>query len=217
MQNAKLLLITLIGTLVLVFGATWVFSQFSGPAPSASQNLTVSEEELLSDSPHVMGAENPTHTIVSFSDFLCPACAGTAPQIEALVRQYPDQVRYVYRHYPLLNLHPQAIVLAQVSEAAANQDKFWQMHDELYANQEALSGKTRTQTLDEVWKIAANIEGLNVEQLQEDWEQEKYASQVQEDLTQARQLNLSFTPSVFLDGQLMPIDQVKAEVQSSLQ
>lgn len=217
MQNAKLLLITLVGTLVLVFGATWVFSQLASPVPGSEQSLAVSLDELVTDEPHAMGAQQPQHTIVAFSDFLCPACAASAPEIESLVRQYPDKIRYVHRQFPLLSLHPQALVLAQVSEAAADQGKFWELHDQLFANQSRLENLSKGDTLEQVWSMAANVEGLDVERLKQDWEQPQYADRVQEDLQFARQYNLSYTPSLFLDGKLMRIDQIKAEVESSLQ
>ncbi|MEV4576738.1 Na+/H+ antiporter NhaA [Nonomuraea jabiensis] len=87
---------------------------------------------------HVRGPEDATITIVEYGDFECPYCGRLHPVLEEIRRKNPD-VRMVFRHYPIRTLHPRAASAAIVSEAAADQGRFWEMHDILYDNQRFLT------------------------------------------------------------------------------
>ncbi|MEW1838842.1 Na+/H+ antiporter NhaA [Nonomuraea angiospora] len=87
---------------------------------------------------HVRGPENAKITIVEYGDFECPYCGRLHPVLEEIRRKNPD-VRMVFRHYPIRTLHPRAASAAIVSEAAADRDRFWEMHDILYDNQRFLT------------------------------------------------------------------------------
>lgn len=217
MQNIKLLLATLIATLVLVFGVSWLAENWLAPAGQTDPyQKTATNEELLDSSLHVLGAgEGATYTIVEFSDYICPACGIVTPQLEALVRRYPDQVRLVYRHFPLQNVHPNAFRLAEIAEAADMQGKFWETNDFIFSNQANLNNRSEEESLQFVVDNAAKI-GLNVDQLRASLDSGEPKTKVEEDLRQAEKLQLSFTPSVFMNGQLMPIDQIEQKITSEL-
>ncbi|MER6007512.1 Na+/H+ antiporter NhaA [Nonomuraea angiospora] len=87
---------------------------------------------------HVRGPEDAKITIVEYGDFECPYCGRLHPVLEEILRKNPD-VRMVFRHYPIRTLHPRAASAAIVSEAAADQGRFWEMHDILYDNQRFLT------------------------------------------------------------------------------
>ena len=218
MQNVKLLLGTLVLTLLLVFGVSWMAENWlTAPTDSNSPyQKTATQEQLLTETPHVLGAsESAKFTIVEFSDYLCPACGTVSPQLEAITRQYPDDVRMVYRHFPLSSLHPNAYMLAEISEAAALQDKFWEMNDYLFDHQPQLNGLSPEESLQYILDNAQEI-GIDVSQLQADLDSGEPKKLVEEDLRQAEMLSLTFTPSVFLNGELMPIDQVQQTILSEL-
>lgn len=216
MQNAKLLVATLIITLLFVFGFSWVAQNWLEPAATTpTADVTATSEELLTADPHVLGAdESAPYTIVEFSDFRCPACQAVSGALRGLVNQYPGQVRLVYRHFPLTNIHPNAYRLAEISEAANAQGKFWETHDFLFDHQTELSELNDQESLDFVVDHSNEI-GLDGEQLRQAIEAGQYADQVEEDLRRAEQLRLNFTPSLFLNGKLMPIDQIQLEISSA--
>ncbi len=217
MQNIKLLLGTLILTLVLVFGVSWLAENWLSPADTSSPyQKTATQEELVTESPHVLGAtESARFTIVEFSDYICPACGSVSPQLEALVRRYPQDVRLIYRHFPLNNIHPNAFHLAEIAEAAALQGKFWETTDYIFENQATLTGKSADESRQFVLANAEKI-GLNVDQVQASLDTGEPKAKVEQDLRQAEMLSLSFTPSLFLNGELMPIDQIEQKISSEL-
>ncbi|MCD8484068.1 DsbA family protein [Candidatus Woesebacteria bacterium] len=208
MQNVKLLIATLVGTLVLIFGIGFFLSQdFSGATQEVSD-----QSQLVTETPHLKGAtESARFTLVEFSDFQCPACAATEPQIASILEEYPD-VAFVYRHYPLRTIHPNAESSAWASEAAAMQGKFWEMHDALFARQAEWSELTDASE----YYLGLAVElGLDGEQFEDDYVGQAVKERVAEDLRAAEQLRLNSTPTFFLDGQKMSITQVRNTLQQN--
>ncbi len=208
MQNIKLLVATLVGTLLLIFGVGFFLSQdFSGATEQVSDTSV-----LVTDTPHVKGAtESARFTLVEFSDFQCPACAATAPRVDALLAEYPD-VQLVYRHYPLRTIHANAEAAAWASEAAANQGQFWEMHDALFARQAQWADLGNP---GEYFVEVATELGLNTEQFEEEYASEAVRSRVSEDLRAAEQLRLNSTPTFFLNGEKMTITQVESSLRQN--
>ncbi len=209
MQNIKLLIATLVGTLLFIFAVGFFFSQGSVGAPQES----VSNLELVPEGSHVRGAtESAQFTIVEFSDFQCPACAVLAPSIKALLAQYPE-VQFVYRHFPLLSIHANAESSAWASEAAGEQGKFWEMHDQLFATQAQWSELADPQEF--FVNLAAQLE-LDTEKFVADYSSDSVKNTVATDLRQAEQLRLNSTPTLFLNGEKMPINQIESVLQQNL-
>ena len=120
----------------------------------------------------------------------------------------------MYRHFPLLSIHPNAQPSAWASEAAANQGKFWEMHDVLFSRQEEWSslGDPTEYFMD----LAAQLE-LNVEQFSADMNSAEVKNRVSADLRMAEQLRLNSTPTLFLDGEKMPINQIESYLEANYQ
>src|SRR3954470_5998705 len=87
---------------------------------------------------HVLGPSHARVTIVEYGDFECPNCKQAAPAVKLLLGKFEGRVRYVFRHFPLEEVHPHALRAAEAAEAAAGQEKFWPMHDLLFQNQHHL-------------------------------------------------------------------------------
>ncbi|OHA88423.1 MAG: hypothetical protein A2653_02440 [Candidatus Zambryskibacteria bacterium RIFCSPHIGHO2_01_FULL_43_25] len=146
---------------------------------------------------HIKGAgENARVTIVEWSDFQCPACQTYYPVLSQLVEDFPSDVRVIYRHFPLRQIHANANNSALVSEAAALQGKFWEMHNALFDNQEEWSGSRDIAFFD---KYASAI-GLDIEKYKTDLKSEAAADKVANDLKEALRLNLNSTPTMFVNG-----------------
>ena len=87
---------------------------------------------------HVLGPAQATVTVVEYGDFECPNCKQAAPVVKRLLERFAGRIRTVYRHFPLVEVHPHALHAAQAAEAAGAQGKFWPMHDLLFENQRHL-------------------------------------------------------------------------------
>src|SRR6201988_3368255 len=92
----------------------------------------------VSTADHALGASHAPVTVVEYGDFECPNCKQAAPTVKLLLSRFADRVRLVYRHFPLEEVHPRAMLAAQAAEAAGAQGRFWQMHDLLFENQRHL-------------------------------------------------------------------------------
>ena len=88
---------------------------------------------------HARGPESAPVTLVEYGDFECPHCGAAYPVLADLQQRFADRLRFVFRHFPLTNVHPHAQAAAEASEWAAGQDRFWQLHDRIYETQKQLS------------------------------------------------------------------------------
>ena len=84
---------------------------------------------------HILGPEHAAVTVVEYGDFQCPNCKQAAPAVKLLLQRFHGRMRFVYRHFPLEEVHPDALHAALAAETAAAQGKFWPMHDLLFGNQ----------------------------------------------------------------------------------
>ena len=176
----------------------------TGPDPNKIHQVKVG------DSP-VKGAAEARVTIVEFSDFQCPYCGRVSPTLTRLLEEYPDDVRIVYKHLPL-SFHSNALPAAKASAAAGRQGKFWEMHDELFLNQRALSEAKFVE-------LAGKL-GLDVERFQEDFKSAPVATEVAQDMSEARRLGVTGTPGFFVNGRFSsgakPYESFKAMVDQEL-
>src|SRR5215813_8464511 len=92
----------------------------------------------VSNIDHTLGPDHAPVTVVEYGDFECPNCKQAAPAVKLLLERFTERVRFAYRHFPLEDVHPHALLAAQAAECASGQGKFWEMHDLLFANQDHL-------------------------------------------------------------------------------
>lgn len=213
MKNIPLLLGTIFGTLLLVLGVA-VF--FSNSAPQGADTAPVDQALVLGEDPHIYGPENAPITIVEFSDFQCPACQATAPFIKQVMSQYPNEVRLVYRHFPLSSIHPYAQVAAEASEIAAAEGKFWEYHDLLF---ERFDDWTKLKSNDEVQTALVGFAGelgIDTTQFKEKIQSGEYRDAVLADVSVANSLTINGTPTLFVNGQRLSAPNQLPEVIEAL-
>lgn len=145
------------------------------------------------------GADKPIVTLVIFTDFECPFCAKAAEQIRDLVRSYPEQIAVVFKNYPLES-HPMSELAARAAFAAARQDKFWEMHDTLFAAQGSPLTRERIDTM------AIGL-GLDTEQFAEDLASTASTAALEADRRLAEQLGVDSTPGIFVNGR--PVTRIE--------
>lgn len=159
-----------------------------GPDPEKAHEIPVGGSPTK-------GSESAPVTIVEFSDYQCPFCARSEVLIEQVLREHGGKVRFVYKHFPLLSIHPQALPAALAAAAADRQGKFWEMHAILFANQRALQP--------EQLKGYAEQLGLDVEKFEADRQAPEVRKLVQDDVRLAQQLGVRGTPTIFVNGKLL--------------
>jgi Na+/H+ antiporter NhaA len=159
---------------------------------------------------HIRGPGGAPVTLVEYGDFQCPYCGQAEPIIRELLSDFGD-LRYVWRHLPLSDVHSQAQIAAEASEAAAAQGKFWEMYDKLLANQDALMVRDLVRYAQEL--------GLNVDLFREHLRKRKGAGRIAEDVESADMSNVSGTPSFFINGRrhygAYDVDTLSAAVRAA--
>ena len=159
---------------------------------------------------HIRGpAESPV-TVLEYGDFECPYCGRAESVMRELLAEFGD-VRYVWRHLPLTDVHPRAQAAAEAAEAAAAQGKFWEMHDLLLDHQRALR-------VSDLLGYAEDLD-LDVERFEEDLRRRSGAGRIEEDVDSADLSGVSGTPTFFINGRrhygAYDIDTLSAEVRAA--
>ncbi len=137
------------------------------------------------------GNESAKVVITEYSDFECPACGYAEPTVRTLRSEYQDRVAFRFVHFPLTNIHPNALKAAEASECANDQGKFWQYHDKLYENQRNLGTKL-------YYEIAGNLD-LGMEKFRQCLESGAKRETVLRDFREAINKNLRGTPTFFVN------------------
>lgn len=183
-------------------------SNNAAPAPSGA-----AIDFVIDDTDHVRGNINAPVTIVEYSDFQCPFCARFHNTMNQIMAEYPEDVRWVYRHFPIDSIHPLARELAEASECAADQGKFWEYNDEVYANQQGISGSSAV-------SFASNI-GLDMDKFNNCLDSGKYSEEVKADQSEGQSYGVTGTPGSFINGQALggaaPYAQLKQMIDGILE
>ena len=197
LAEAKLGILT---AAVCATGLTWVIFRAVNRLPSRSRlRALLGTAEVITDlvvpvddgRDHIRGPEKAPVTVVEYGDFECPYCGLAEPAVRELLRDFGD-VRYVWRHLPLTDVHPHAQLAAEATEAAAKQDAFWELHDLLLEHQGAL-------TVRDLTGYASSL-GLDTDRFTADLRKHVGAARVAEDTDSADLSSVSGTPTFFVNG-----------------
>ena len=140
---------------------------------------------------HVRGPLDAPITLVEYGDYECPHCARAAPVIRQLLERFGDRLRFVFRHLPLTDVHPNAALAAEAAEAAGAQGRFWDMHDRLFGHQDALQ-------LTDLVSHAHEL-GLDARTFEADLVHGRFSSRVGQDVNSAGEAGVAGTPSFFIN------------------
>jgi protein-disulfide isomerase len=157
----------------------------------------------------VHGPANAPVTIIEFADFECPFCGGLYPTLKRVEQNYPDKVRFVYRQFPLTNIHRFAQKAAEASLCAFEQQRFWEFHDSMFGDQSRLdvaSLKERASTL-----------GLNTTAFNSCLDSGRQADVIRKDVEEARKAGVSSTPTLFINGRLMTGNRPYPEISEVIE
>jgi protein-disulfide isomerase len=146
----------------------------------------------VDENDHVRGPDGARVTLVEYGDYECPHCGRAYPIVKKVQEKMGDKLRFVFRNFPLTQAHPHALHAAEAAEIAATQGKFWEMHDTLYENQNALD--------DESLIAYAEKIGLDVEKFTEDLQNDTFEEKVREDFMGGVESGVNGTPTFFING-----------------
>jgi len=155
-----------------------------------SQNQSAPQSEQVPE--HTYGPENAALTILEYGDYQCPYCAEAHETIRYLQENLADQLRFIYRHFPLTEIHDFAQRAAEAAEAAGAQGEFWAMHDMLFENQDALDNDALAEY--------AEVVGLDVARFKNDLKSGTYLPVVQEQMEAGKRDGVDGTPTFFVNG-----------------
>lgn len=178
-----------------------------------TQDPSLDLTKPVSEADHAFGPHDAAVTIVEYGDFECPNCKQAAPALKLLLERFAGRVCLVYRHFPLEEVHPHALLAAEAAEAAAVQGAFWKMHDLLFANQ----GRLQQPRLHD---YAAQL-GLDLKRYNSEMAGHVHAARVREHEATGRDSGVRGTPGIFLNGKLHDVsfgfDSLERAVVKALQ
>ena len=183
--------------------------QISGTA----EDLIDLAEDVDPERDHIRGPEDAPVTLVEYGDLECPYCGQAEAVVRELLSSSEDDVRYVWRHLPLNDVHSKAQLAAEAVEAAGAQGRFWEMYDALLSHQEQLSPE-------DIGRIAQEL-GLDLDRFWSEIRNHDHAQRVAEDVASADASGVSGTPTFFINGRrhqgAYDIDTLSAAVRAARQ
>jgi protein-disulfide isomerase len=190
-----------LGSVVLAPVLAWLGTRVMRRLPSelrarqigrTAEDILDLVDEVDPEYDHIRGPDDAPVTLVEYGDFECPYCGQAEGVIRELLASHGDDVRYVWRHLPLNDVHPNAQLAAEASEAAGAQGKFWEMTDMLLSHQDELMPR-------DLIRYAADLD-LDVDRFRDELLSREYASRISKDVSSADESGVSGTPTFFVNG-----------------
>ncbi len=161
---------------------------------------------------HIQGDQGAAVTLVEYGDFQCPDAGMAFPMVKKLQRHFGKKLRFVYRNFPLIDIHPVAEPAAEAAEFAAAQGKFWEMHDALFENQDRLS-----ETM--LARVAERL-GMDGEAASEAIENQQFEERIARDVDGGAKSGVHGTPTFFVNGELYggewAFEELKAAIDQAM-
>lgn len=195
-------IVSVLGTFLLLFG---VYKLVSQPVQTEFPQV-----KQLKASDHIKWSPDKKNLLVEYSDFQCPACKNAHNILKAIEAsgsadfEITKKVTFVYRHFPLSQIHDKANLAAYAAEAAGKQNKFWEMTDLLFDNQQTWKESSNPQQEDFV-NYAKELK-LDIEKFKKDIDSSEVKNKVAEDLREAEQMKVNSTPTFFLNGKKVEVN-----------
>ena len=144
---------------------------------------------------HHQGNVNAAITLVEYGDFECQHCKLAHPLIKRLLKEKGNELHFVFRNFPLQEIHPAAIMAAQAAEAAALQNKFWEMHNLIFEHQDNLHGNSFLQFAEEL--------RMDLNEFAKDWKSKEILDKVEKDFESGVRSGVNGTPTFFVNSEML--------------
>jgi len=159
---------------------------------ATAEDIVDLSDDVDPDRDHIRGAPDAPVTLVEYGDYECPYCGQAEVVVRELLGEFGDDLRYVWRHLPLNDVHSSAQIAAEAAEAAAAQGAFWEMHDRLLAHQDELSPRDLGRYAEEI--------GLDTDRFWDDVRRHAHSERIADDVASADASGVAGTPSFFVNG-----------------
>jgi protein-disulfide isomerase len=166
----------------------------------------------VTDDDHVLGPAIAPVTVLEYGDYECPYCRGAARDVQRMLDLYPGSIRFVFRNFPIPQLHPHAEQAAEAAEAAAAQGKYWEMYELLLQPSSGLD-------LDSLMSYARDL-GLDVDRFSKEVTAGAYAAKIEHDVREGVENGVNATPKFYVDGQRIdgkfPLEGLENAIRASV-
>ena len=183
-----------LAVVIVGLGALFVLTK---PKDSGNSAFTGDAKQVQADD-HVRGSKEAKVTVIEYGDLQCPSCGAYYSILKQLEATYSGQVKFVFRHFPIISIHPNAFAAARATEAASNQGKFFEMHDKLYETQSSWGEVSTNQQ--KLFEGYAEDLGLDMTKFKADYVSEAIANRINKDVSSAKQFDISGTPTFIVNG-----------------
>jgi protein-disulfide isomerase len=212
-NKTKPILVIVVAVVAAAGIALYLSHQSAAPGPGSGGNLS------SSGGGHVRGNPSAPVTLVEFGDYQCPSCGYYHPIVDELIKRYPDKVKLEFHHYPLVQMHANALEAAMAVEAASDQGKFWEMHDLIYDHQKEWD---RLPNPDTQFLAFAGTLGLDSNKFMRSLKSRDVQDRILADIQRGSAAKVQGTPTFFIDGQALDptpngVDEFAAVVNTKLQ
>lgn len=214
-MNKEAKILGLIALVIIAVAAIFAFKKSPTPLPPG---VALDSKNLVRDNSHMTGLKTAKVTLVEFGDYECPACRAAESVVGQILTAYKSNqnFNFVFRNFPLTEIHPYAEISAEASEAAAAQGKYWEMHNLLYQNQDKWVGVQAQSYIDQ---YATDL-GLDVNKFKQALSDKTFSQIVQTDRADGDALKVNGTPTFFLNGQAIvgipTFDNLKSQIDQAL-
>ena len=210
---------------VVVIGGWWLYSSSQVKPTTKNTNNSAknannqSDLDLYRTAPagaqpaNLLGVPTATVTVEEFADYQCPTCATVHTKMKEINALYSGRIKFIYRSFPLTQIHKNAYDAAVAAEAAGSQGKYWAMQDQLFGNQQAWANSTEVRKLFD--QYAAKI-GLDVTKFQNDMAGLPAKTRVDTDMQRGKALGISGTPTIYINGNKLAFEQMEVNAMRQI-
>jgi protein-disulfide isomerase len=203
----------LIGIIIMMVGLFAV----AGDKQSSNSSDFEGNPRTILDGDYIRGSTDAKVTIIEYADFQCPGCAALFPAIQQVEAEFGDDIAVVFRHFPLVSIHPNSMASHRAAEAAGLQGKFFEMHDLLFGRSLEWSSASNAGAIFESYALELS---LDIEKFKSDVASETVFKAISFDQDSGNQLNISATPTLLLNGQEIPtpasVDELRQTIQATI-
>ena len=221
-SNTPLIIIGLVLVAALI-GGWWLYnSSSSKPAVKSNTNSPIAKATpdnsyqtapAGATPPNMLGSPTATVTVEEFADYQCPTCAVQHPKMKEITGLYGNRIKFIFRGFPLTQIHKNAYEAAVAAEAAGLQGKFWAMQDQLFGNQQTWANSTEARKIFE--EYAQKI-GLDLARFQSDVAGLPAKTRVDKDLERAKGAGINGTPTIYINGNKLIPEQTEVSAMRQL-
>jgi protein-disulfide isomerase len=214
--NLPLVIIGLV-LIVALAGGWWFYNKAAAPTVKNTNTVKTTANVKTptpattnipgAQPPNMLGSPNSAVVVEEFADFQCPTCGVMHPKVKEVVSTYGSRIKFIFRNFPL-PMHDKSYDAAVAAEAAGLQGKYWDMQNLIFTNQQSWSANP---DYNKIWEGYADKIGLDVEKFKNDIAGLNAKARVDADLQRGRALNISSTPTIFVNGVSIPFEQMNVE------